>query len=118
MATDHKLLKISFHGQILDHLGIQMCQSPVAALAELISNAWDAEAEVVKILLPADVKTGSAFTIADNGVGMTFNECEQRYLKVGANRREKPDAYTAGKHRPVLGRKGIGKFAGFGIAKT
>lgn len=49
-------------------------------------------------------------------MGMTFRECQERYLNVGYNRRQDdPGARTAG-GRPILGRKGIGKFAGFGIA--
>ena len=47
---------------------------------------------------------------------MTFDECQDLYLAVGRNRRgEETEEQTAG-GRPVLGRKGIGKFAGFGIA--
>ena len=37
-------LFLRFHGRIIDSLGIQMYQSPVAAVAELIANAWDADA--------------------------------------------------------------------------
>jgi len=35
-------LHLSFHGRIIDSLGIQMYQSPVAAVAELIANACNA----------------------------------------------------------------------------
>lgn len=94
MDSVHLKLKLSFHGQILDHLGIQMYQSPVAAVAELISNSWDADAEVVSVVLPSLVGKAAVIVLADNGVGMTFEECEQKYLKVGLNRRETPDAHT------------------------
>ena len=47
---------------------------------------------------------------------MDFDECQDYYLAVGRNRRgNAAEEQTAG-GRPVLGRKGIGKFAGFGIA--
>jgi len=56
--------------------------------------------------------------ISDNGNGMTFEDCQSRYLNVGWYRRgDNPDEVSPGKSRPVLGRKGIGKFAGFGIAE-
>lgn len=114
---DEKKLRLDFHGRIIDHLGIQMYQSPVAAVAELIANAWDADAERVEITLPDDINPEAAITIKDNGVGMTFEECQERYLRVGWCRRgEDPAAVTEGKGRRVLGRKGIGKFAGFGIS--
>ena len=54
--------------------------------------------------------------VRDNGVGMTFADCQDFYLKVGRNRRMDEETDESSKGRPVLGRKGIGKFAGFGIA--
>ncbi|MFL6439335.1 MAG: ATP-binding protein [Terriglobales bacterium] len=116
-APVHKKLTLSFSGRIIDHLGIQMYQSPVAAIAELVANAWDADATTVEIELPTEIGKSAVIVMTDNGDGMTFQECEGRYLKVGNNRRDKPDARTT-TGRAVLGRKGIGKFAGFGIAQT
>jgi HSP90 family molecular chaperone len=94
-----------------------MYQSPVAAIAELVSNAWDADAENVAIRLPGALNNQAVITIQDDGIGMTFAECEDRFLNVGWCRRgDAPGQVSPGKKRPVLGRKGIGKFAGFGIA--
>lgn len=115
-----KKLTLGFHGRIIDHLGIQMYQSPTAAIAEIVSNAWDADAEEVKINFNFNSENKSEWTITiqDNGVGMSFDDCQKRYLSVGYNRRDKagPTERTV-KDRPVMGRKGIGKFAGFGIAR-
>ena len=71
----------------------------------------------MEIKLPEALPDPAAtFVIRDNGIGMDFSECQSLYLAVGRNRRgEKTEERTAG-GRPVLGRKGIGKFAGFGIA--
>jgi hypothetical protein len=110
---------MTFHGRVIDHLGIQMYQSPVAAIAELVANAWDADAESVSIRLPADLGPGAEITIKDSGHGMTFEECQEKYLNVGWGRRgDDPNETSSGKGRPILGRKGIGKFAGFGIAEV
>ncbi len=49
---------------------------------------------------------------------MTFEQCQKSYLNVGRNRRAEEDADKSPDGRPVLGRKGIGKFAGFGIAEV
>ena len=117
MTTTGKKLYLEFHGRVIEHLGIQMYQSPVNAIAELVANAWDADATSVAIELP-DTTTDPAatFVIRDNGIGMDFNGCQHLYLTVGRNRRgDAAEEKTAG-GRPVLGRKGIGKFAGFGIA--
>ena len=113
-AADKKLY-LSFHGRIIDSLGIQMYQSPVAAIAELIANAWDADAGSVEVVLPTDLGTDAEIVVKDNGGGMTFTECQSHYLNVGRNRRVERETSRTG--RPLLGRKGIGKFAGFGIAR-
>ena len=116
-AVVAKRLSIQFHGRIIDHLGIQMYQSPVAALAELIANAWDADSNAVRIHLPAALGGAAVIKLEDDGDGMTFEECQRRYLNVGAGRRAKDPTAASRAGRPVLGRKGIGKFAGFGIAQ-
>jgi HSP90 family molecular chaperone len=117
MTTQQKKLHLKFHGKILDQLGFQTYQSPVASIAELVSNSWDADAETVKITIPAAGTEQPEIVIKDTGSGMTFKECEEKYLNVGWNRRgDNPVCFTP-KGRPVLGRKGIGKFAGFGIAE-
>ena len=117
VSTSEKKLYLEFHGRVIEHLGIQMYQSPVNAMAELVANAWDADATSVEIELPETVTDPDAtFVIRDDGIGMGFGECQSFYLAVGRNRRgEDTEEQTAG-GRPVLGRKGIGKFAGFGIA--
>ena len=111
-----KRLELRFHGRVIDHLGIQMYQSPVAAVAELVANAWDADADNVRISLPQTIQLDAEFAIADDGVGMSFAQCQDRFLVVGYNRRGDDPAAHTDRGRPVLGRKGIGKFAGFGIA--
>ncbi|WMT16989.1 ATP-binding protein [Serratia fonticola] len=108
-------LYLNFHGRIIDHLGIQMYQSPTAAIAEMVSNSWDADATKVNITLPT--KEVFSITIEDNGVGMTLEECQQKFLTVGYDKR-KHDVKARSNElgRALMGRKGIGKFAGFGIA--
>jgi len=116
VAVD-KELYLRFHGRILEHMGIQMYQRPVNALAELVANAWDADAEWVDISLPSEISETAVIVVRDNGIGMKFDDCQSRYLEVGWNRRRAdPEERTKEKRRRVLGRKGIGKFAGFGIA--
>jgi hypothetical protein len=111
-------LYLDFSGRIIDHLGIQMYQSPIAAIAEMISNAWDADAENVEIMLPTSITETSEIIIKDNGLGMTFEACQKKYLTTGYDARGgNPEAKSSEKHRFLMGRKGIGKFAGFGIAK-
>ncbi len=107
------VLQLAFHGKIIDHLGVQMYQSPIASIAELVSNAWDANAKNVQITLPEAMSNSAAIVVKDDGDGMTLDDCQNKYLNIGYNRREHSDV---SRKRPVMGRKGIGKFAGFGIA--
>lgn len=116
MTNEVDRLFLRFHGRIIDSLGIQMYQSPVAAVAELIANAWDADATRVHVDLPANLSGDPAIVVRDNGIGMTFADCQDFYLNVGRNRRVDEETDKSPNGRPVLGRKGIGKFAGFGIA--
>ena len=114
-----KVLKLNYSGRIIDHLGLQMYQSPVAAVAELVANAWDADAERVEINLPKDLTKTAEIIVGDDGNGMTFAECQDRFLNVGYARRGVNNVeFSPMNKRRILGRKGIGKFAGFGIAKV
>ncbi len=81
------------------------------ALKELVDNAWDADAELIEISLPAPL-TGEPIVVRDNGTGMTTEEVRVHYLHIAADRRQSRGNRTAGKGRLVKGRKGIGKFAG------
>lgn len=117
MSNMEEKLFLKFHGRIIDSLGIQMYQSPVAAIAELIANAWDADSKNVSIKLPDSLSGRPSIIVHDDGSGMTFKQCQDLYLNVGRNRRIDDEEDKSPSGRPVLGRKGIGKFAGFGIAE-
>ena len=110
----------------IDKLGIQMYDRVSAVLAELIANAYDADSEHVKITLPFGQylarkvegqieDQGFEIFIEDDGCGMTAQEVNEFYLNVGYNRRVTRSERTAKHNRRVMGRKGIGKLAPFGI---
>lgn len=106
-------------GRTLEHLGVQMYKRREVAIAELVANAWDAGATRVGISIPAAAAydpTAAAITIEDNGAGMGQAEIQDAYLVVGRNRRQENGG--AAQKRPVMGRKGIGKLAGFGLAQV
>lgn len=87
------------------------------ALKELVDNAWDADAEHVSVTLPKPL-SGGAIVIEDDGSGMTEEELRRHYLAIASDRRSRRGERTAGKNRPVKGRKGIGKFSGLMAAAT
>lgn len=114
--NEERKLKIRFAGRLIDLLGQQMYGGPVPAVAELVANAWDADANKVEITIPEDLDENSEIIVKDYGAGMTFEELNEYYLHIGYERRKVKGERTDG-GRLVMGRKGIGKLAGFGIAE-
>ena len=116
----------------VDKLGVRLYDRVSAVVAELVANAYDADAETVSVRVPLgtllarkDRKTrevegyGYVIEVEDDGHGMTPTEANDHFLRVGKDRRT--DAAqgkeSRRKKRPVMGRKGIGKLAPFGICK-
>lgn len=108
--------KIKFDKNTIDHLGIKLYSSFPPVIAELISNSYDADAENVEIRINYEEKI---VTVIDNGTGMTHDELNQNFLVIGRNRRKaEGTGISKVKSRKVTGKKGLGKLAVFGIAKT
>ena len=84
------------------------------ALRELVDNAWDAEASVVKITLPK-IMTNEPVVVEDDGHGMKEKELRQEYLNIANPRYSRKGERTPNLNRPVKGRRGIGKFSGLTI---
>jgi hypothetical protein len=109
-------LTMKFAGRFIELLGQQMYGGPVPAVAELVANAWDADAPTVEITVPEDPTVPSAtIVVRDTGKGMSFEQVNNFYLSIGYERRRRGETTSDG--RAVMGRKGIGKLAGFGIAE-
>lgn len=123
-AVTSELFQLTVLGRTLEHLGVQLYKRRDIAIAELVANSWDAGATSVSIELPEvngyDPDT-SRIVIVDDGIGMSQSEVQDHYLVVGRNRRDEtqdaPVQAPDGSSRRVMGRKGIGKLAGFGIAR-
>lgn len=100
----------------IDHLGIKLYSKFPPVVAELISNSYDADAENVIIKIDYINKV---VTVCDDGIGMNHEELNENFLKIGRNRRKaERTGLSKIKKRKVTGKKGLGKLAVFGIAKT
>ncbi len=121
MAEEKKTeLEMTFDPNTISHLGIQMYSTLPPVIAELVSNSYDADAHKVTLNLNDSDLTNKTISVEDNGHGMTFDEINSCFLVIGRNRRD-GDAKNQKTHsgkRYVIGKKGIGKLAFFGIAKT
>jgi len=106
-------------GRTIEHLGTQMYKHRAPSIAELVANCWDAGSNNTWINIPIAENynpTTSVISIMDDGDGMDASTVQECYLVVGRNRR----LYDKGENhgRKVMGRKGIGKLAGFGLAEV
>ena len=127
MKNDRTKYTMKISRLTIDKLGIHMYDRVSAVLAELIANSYDADATKVTVTLPfgkylakkkagKTIDLGFEISIEDDGIGMLSHDVNEYYLKIGANRRSSRGETTPS-GRPVLGRKGIGKLAPFGICR-
>jgi len=108
-------LVLTFDPQTVDHLGAKMYSHLPNAIAELIANAYDADANNVEVTLIA----GGALSVSDDGHGMSREDVAEKYLHIGRNRRQgNGSSLTESGKRAVSGKKGLGKLALFGIGKN
>lgn len=111
MPDDHKY-SMTVDLSALRHLGIGLYSNVPAVMSEAVANAWDADASRVDIRTADD-----RITIQDDGCGMTVGDANEKYLRVGYERRKREGSKTKG-GRDAMGRKGIGKLSLFAIADT
>jgi hypothetical protein len=122
MTTGQYVMTIS--RMTVDKLGVKLYDRVSAVMAELVANSYDADATQVSIEAPMGVylatpkgDAGYKIVVRDNGIGMTPDVVNPFYLKVGGERRKDPKRGDVSKKfgRRVMGRKGVGKLAPFGI---
>jgi hypothetical protein len=111
MSSDKLVLK--FDPNTIQHLGISLYSQLPSVLSELISNSWDADANTITLDF-IDVADSKEIVYQDDGIGMSFDELNQKYLLIGRNRRRDESEMTP-KGRKVIGKKGLGKLSIFGI---
>ena len=106
--------KINIDKKVLRLLGAQLYGDTPSIISELVQNAYDADATEVWITI--NTTAPNSIVVADNGIGMTPDEVNDRFLNIGQDRRIAYPLSPSG--RKVLGRKGIGKLAVFSLAKV
>ena len=92
---------------VLNDLGRRLYRSFATVLGEAISNSWDADAKSVQIYVN---RSKDSFFIRDDGVGMTAEDFQGKFLNIGYSKRKDGKTTSPG-GRPFIGRKGIGKLA-------
>ena len=81
---------------ILNHLGRNLYRSFVTVLGEAISNAWDANADNVKIYVDRE---NNSFIIKDDGIGMSRDDFQNKFLKIGYTKRKSGETKSRNKNK-------------------
>lgn len=111
-------LDMRFDPQTIHHLGLRMYATLPPALAEIIANSYDADAENVTISLIEENGKPERIVVKDDGFGMSLDEIKEKFLVIGRNRRIEGDKPSPKFKRLPTGKKGLGKLALFGLATT
>ncbi|ELN6874044.1 ATP-binding protein [Vibrio cholerae] len=112
-----KEYKISIDPRILELLGPNLYTNIYYILAELIANAYDANAKNVYIIKDSE----GNIVVEDDGHGMAYDEGVQDFLNVARESRtndENTFVYGSNKKRKKMGRKGVGKLAALSISEN
>lgn len=113
MAQSKNTLKWRFDVNTFRLLGRDLITDRITALFELVKNSYDANADNVTIqfLNVSTHNQNSKIIIADNGIGMSLKDIEDKWMVIGTNSKRKslysPEPYN----RRYVGEKGIGRFA-------
>jgi signal transduction histidine kinase len=101
--------EVTFKSQarIIRTLGDRLISGEVAAIIELVKNAYDADA--TSCFVEFDSKN-DILTIIDDGHGMSINDIQTKWAELGTDNKFRNKLSLSGKRR-VLGNKGIGRLA-------
>lgn len=116
MSQDKKY-EINIDPRILELLGPSLYTNIYYILAELIANAYDANAENVYIIQEDD-----CIVVEDDGNGMSYADGDiRKYLNVAQETRiDSEDTFVNGSKskRQKMGRKGVGKLAALSVSEN
>ena len=111
-------LKMTFMPNTIEHLGARLYSTLPPILAELVANSYDADATKVTIQLRDEDAGEKEIVVSDDGHGMSFQEINEKFLRIGRNRRKGREASQESPDgRKVIGKKGLGKLSFFGVAR-
>lgn len=110
-----KEYNINVDPRILELLGPNLYTNIYYVLAELIANAYDADAKNVYIISNKD-----DIRIEDDGHGMSYDNGDiKKFLNVaGVSRTNENESFSRSGERRKMGRKGVGKLAALSVSES
>ena len=110
-----KALNLPFRprARLLQLLGDELIGSSRLAVFELVKNAYDADAETVRIVLENIDSSEASIVVEDDGEGMTLDTIRNIWLVPGHDHRarQRAEMRRTRRGRLPLGEKGLGRFA-------
>ena len=104
-GDDFAAVKFRADSALLREVGERLVGQPHIALAELIKNAYDADATLCTVSIAKN-----EITVADNGHGMTETEFLKYWMTIGTTNKQRRDV-SRDLHRKVTGSKGVGRLS-------
>ncbi|RJL15828.1 ATP-binding protein [Paracoccus siganidrum] len=99
-----------------DHIQRITTAKPLAAISELIWNAYDADAREVKVELEAGQLTKlGVIRVVDDGIGIPADEVEKFFKSLGGSWKKRAIKTDGG--RAIHGEKGQGRFKAFALGE-
>ena len=115
LSTRPDALRFSVDSQLMGELGERLVTRNHVALAELVKNAYDADASKISIEFCAYEEEDSdkplpSIVLRDNGQGMRFADVDSYWMRIATSNKAR-EPFTPIYGRPKTGNKGIGRFA-------
>lgn len=107
-----KVENFTVDAKLLRELGERLVGRPHIALAELIKNAFDADARCVEITFADD-----RIEVVDDGHGMSHRIFVDRWMRIGTTHKE-ADRVSPELERNLTGSKGVGRLAAQLLARS
>lgn len=102
--------------RIFQQLGALLVKRDSIALTELIKNAYDADARVVRVAGHALDGLDGSIVVEDDGVGMTTTQFSEGFLRVASRSKQTADRQSPRWGRRYTGEKGVGRLAAHKLA--
>jgi signal transduction histidine kinase len=109
-ANQTHTFQFAVDSALLGELGEKLVSTVHVALAELVKNAYDADATVVDVRIMPEPGGAPRVIVKDDGTGMSLDDVQRFWMKIGTpNKVLQPLSVKYG--RLKTGSKGIGRFA-------
>ncbi len=112
----HPSINFSVDAQLLKELGERLVGKPSTAVAELVKNAYDADATIAEIVFNPDRQVGARpeetgeIIVRDDGHGMTFDDFRAFWMRVGTTHKS-DKRVSPNFERQMTGSKGVGRLS-------